>query len=125
MAHFAKLDANNIVETVIVVGNKDCLDPGGQESEAVGIAFCQSLFGEDTVWLQTSITSRIRKNYAATGYSYDAMRDAFIPPQPFPSWLLDESTCQWQPPIPMPDDGQLYQWDENSLSWVVIPPLTT
>jgi hypothetical protein len=118
MAHFAELDENNIVLRVIVVGDDDCKDSRGNESEAVGAAFCNRLLGG--VWKQTSYTSRIRKNYAGVGFSYDEARDAFIPPQPFPSWKLDENTANWEPPIPYPTDGMLYIWGEESLSWVPV-----
>jgi len=100
MAHFAELDADNVVTRVIVVGNQDCLDDLGQESEAVGIAFCQSLLGLDTRWVQTSYNGSIRKNYAGMGYTYDEQRDAFISPQPDPSWTFDEESCTWIPPVP-------------------------
>lgn len=119
MAHFAELDADNKVLRVIVVGNQDCQDGNGQESEAIGIAFCQSLFGPDTTWVQTSYNGNIRGKYAGIGDTYDAQRDAFLAPQPFPSWALNESTLQWEAPVPMPDDGQLYQWDEDAGDWVL------
>lgn len=118
MAHFAELDADNKVLRVVVVGNQDCQDSNGQESESVGIAFCQSLFGTDTTWVQTSYNGNMRGKYAGIGDTYDAQRDAFLAPQPFPSWLLNESTLQWEPPVPMPEDGGPYVWDEPSLSWV-------
>jgi len=116
MAHFAQLDENNVVLQVIVVNNSDCLDSNGQESEAIGVAFCQSLFGGN--WKQTSYNGTMRKNYAGIGYTYDAARDAFIPPQPYASWLLDETTCLWNPPTPMPQDNKRYTWDEPTTSWV-------
>jgi hypothetical protein len=117
MAHFAQLDPNNIVLRVIVVANSD-ITVNGQESEAKGIAFCQSLFGPDTRWAQTSYTGKMRKRYAGVGYSFDEQRDAFIPPQPYPSWTLDPETCDWVAPIPMPNDGDWYMWDESTQSWV-------
>lgn len=95
MAHFAQLDNNNTVTQVIVVHNNELLD-NGVESEAKGIAFCKSLFGEDIRWVQTSYNGNIRKNYAGIGYTYDELRDAFIPPKPEGNWILDEDTCQWQ-----------------------------
>jgi hypothetical protein len=116
MAHFAELDASNIVTQVIVVANAELLD-NGVESEAKGVAFLQSLYGHDR-WKQTSYNGNQRKNYAGVGFVYDADRDAFIPPQPFASWSLDESTCTWVPPVPYPDDGTLYQWDEDAGAWV-------
>lgn len=119
MAHFAQLDNNNQVIQVIVVNNSELLDENGQESEAQGIAFCQSLF-PGTRWAQTSYNASIRKNFAGIGYTYDADRDAFIPPKLFDSWILDEATCRWQPPVVYPSDGKQYRWDELTLSWVEI-----
>lgn len=114
MAHFAQLDDTGTVIQVIVVHNNELLD-NGIESEAKGIAFCYSLLGG--TWVQTSYNANIRKNYAGIGYTYDSARDAFIPPKPFASWLLDEVTCRWQAPVPMPDDGKPYLWDEATTSW--------
>ena len=114
MAHFAQLDENNIVTQVIVVANAELMD-NGAESETKGIKFCQSLFGG--IWKQTSFNGSIRKNYAGIGYTYDAERDAFIAPQPFASWVLNDA-CRWEAPISMPTDGNVYGWDENSQSWV-------
>ena len=118
MAHFAKLDQNNVVLRVLVVNNADITDPSGQEQEALGVTFLQGLFGADTHWLQTSYNGKIRKNYAGIGYSYDETRDAFIPPQPYPSWVLNEDSCLWESPVPMPDDGHPYTWDEDAGAWV-------
>jgi len=120
MAHFAQLDDNSVVTQVIVVHNNELLD-NGLESEAKGIAFCQSLFGG--TWVQTSYNANIRKNYAGIGYTYDSGRNAFIPPKPFSSWLLDEATCNWQAPVPMPTDGKLYRWDEQTISWTELKTL--
>lgn len=121
MAHFAILDENNIVINVIVVNNNDCLDENGNESETVGIAFCKSIIGKDTTFVQTSYNSNIRKNYAGVGYTYDATRDAFISPKPYESWVLDEETCRWEAPIPYPgDENTRYAWDEETVSWVEI-----
>lgn len=123
MAHFAKLDENNIVEMVIFINNSDCLDDQGNESEEIGISFCSSII--DGIWLQTSYSSQIRKNYAGIGFTYDVSRNAFIPPKPFNSWLLIEETCQWMPPSPRPDDGKAYNWIEESLAWVEIAQVNT
>jgi hypothetical protein len=98
MAHFAQLDDNNQVIQVLVIGNDDILDSSGQESEPAGISFCQALFGANTRWVQTSYNGTIRKNYAGIGYTYDSMRDAFIPPQDYPFLVLDEETCRWALP---------------------------
>lgn len=117
MAHFAQLNEQNIVTQVIVVANEELLD-SGIESEAKGIAFCQSLFGGK--WKQTSYNGNIRKNYAGIGYIYDSQRDAFIPPQPYPSWILVEETCNWTAPVVYPTDGKMYQWDEATTNWIEI-----
>ncbi len=114
MAHFAQLE-NNIVKQVIVVSNQDILDENGQESEQKGIDFCSNLLGG--TWKQTSYNAKIRKNYAGIGYTYDEGRDAFIPPKPFNSWLLDEDTCQWKAPVDYPTDGKRYTWNEEKTSW--------
>lgn len=119
MAHFAQLDENNIVLQVIVVHNNELLDENGAESEDKGIAFCQMLF-PGTTWKQTSYNATMRKNYAGIGYTFDAGRDAFIPPQPYPSWVLDEATCRWDAPVPYPTDGKQYYWDEATTSWVEV-----
>ena len=119
MAHFAQLDENNIVVQVIVVDNYNTSTEDGVENENIGIAFCRTLFGQDINWKQTSYNNNFRYNYAGIGYTYDSNRDAFIPPKPYPSWILDEVTCLWSAPIPMPTDGQMYLWDENTLNWIV------
>jgi hypothetical protein len=117
MAHFAQLDENNVVIQIIVVHNAELLDESGQESEAKGIAFCQALFGG--TWVQTSYNGNKRKNYAGVGYTYNADIDAFVPPKPYASWVLNDAT-QWEAPVAMPDDGQMYSWDEDSQSWVAM-----
>ena len=118
MAHFAEIDGNNIVTRVIVVGNADTSDASGVEKEHIGAAFCERLLGG--VWKQTSYNANFRKNYAGIGYSYDANRDAFIPPKPFNSWVINEETCRWDPPTPMPTDEKMYRWDEDTTSWVEV-----
>jgi len=120
MAHFAQLDDNNVVIQVIVVDNSEILDSNGVEQESIGITFCTNLFGADTIWKQTSYNGNIRKNYAGIGYTYDVGRDAFIAPQPYPSWVLDEDTCQWEPPVPYPTDDNFYRWNEETISWDLI-----
>ena len=117
MAHFAKLNENNIVTEVIVVNNNELLD-NGVESESKGIAFCQSLLGGN--WKQTSYNGNIRKNFAGIGYTYDAARDAFIAPKPFNSWILNEDTCIWNAPVAYPTDGGKYKWNETNLTWDII-----
>ena len=118
MAHFAEIGLDNIVLRVIVVNNDVCLDSNGDEQESIGIAFCQSLFGG--TWKQTSYNGNIRKNFAGINYTYDSSRDAFIPPQEYPSWTLDEDTCLWNPPVTYPSDGKKYKWHETSRSWIEI-----
>ena len=118
MAHFAQLNSENIVTQVIVVADQDTQNADGVEQEEVGANFCASLLGG--TWKQTSYNSRIRKNYAGIGFKYDAELDAFIPPQPYASWTLNTETAQWQAPVPIPDDGKIYDWDEESTSWVEI-----
>ena len=119
MAHFAKLDKDNVVTEVHVVNNIEMLAADGSESEMMGVAFLIRWSGGYSNWKQTSYNGKIRKNFAGIGYTYDATRDAFIPPQPFPSWVLNEDNCLWDAPTPMPVDGQRYYWDEATTSWVV------
>jgi hypothetical protein len=118
MAHFAQLNEENLVTQVIVVANQDTADQDGVENEAIGIEFCTNLLGGK--WVQTSYNGNIRKNYAGVGYKYDATLDAFIPPQPFASWTLNEETAQWEAPIPYPEDGKRYTWDEETISWAEV-----
>lgn len=122
MSHFAQIDGTNTVTQVIVI-EQETLNTG--------------LWGDPATWIQTSYNTRggvhygqdgepdggvaLRKNYAGIGFTYDAGRDAFIPPKPFPSWVLNESTCLWEAPVPMPTDGQRYTWNESTVSWDVVP----
>ncbi len=116
MAHFAQLDENNVVTQVIVVANDELLFDG-VENEAKGIMFCKSLLGDDTRWVQTSYNGTIRKRYAGIGFTYDADKDAFIAPKPYPSWVLD-ANAGWEAPTPMPvEEGKFFTWDEITLSW--------
>lgn len=119
MAYFAKLDENNIVTQVISVNNAEIVDSNGNESELIGIEWCKNWSGGHANWAQTSYNRRIRKNYAGIGYTYDKERDAFISPQPFASWILNENTCGWEPPVPMPEPvpGQFWVWDEATVNW--------
>ena len=121
MAHFAQLDDNSVVIQVIVVSNETIQNLPFPESEPLGVSFCQSLFGQSTIWKQTSYNASFRKNYAGIGFTYDPVLDAFIPPKPYPSWVLNTETCRWQAPIPYPNDGKRYRWDEATQSWVEIP----
>jgi hypothetical protein len=130
MAHFAQIDENGTVLQVIVVPNHKCLNDQGQEDEAVGVAFCQSLIPY-TNWVQTSYNGNIRRRYAGIGFTYDVTRDAFLPPQPYPSWLLNEETLDWYPPVPRPEtvtEGFYLEWNEESQTWqeIAIPePVVT
>jgi hypothetical protein len=119
MAHFAQLNEENLVTQVIVVANQDTADQDGVENEAIGIEFCTNLLGGR--WKQTSYNANIRKNYAGVGYKYDATLDAFIPPQPFASWTLNNETAQWEAPTPYPTDDKRYTWDEATTAWVEVP----
>ena len=121
MAHFAKIK-NNIVENVVVVSNDIAT------SEQAGIDFLNNLYNTNDVWKQTSYNTvggqhklggtPFRKNYAGVGHTYDEARDAFIAPKPYDSWILDEDTCIYQPPVPIPNDGKQYSWNEDAQNWV-------
>ena len=125
MAHYAQLDENNVVTQVIVVDNKDCSDANGVEKEYIGAAFCEKLFGGN--WKQTSYNGNIRKNYAGIGFTYNADIDAFVPPKPYASWVLDNETAQWNAPVAMPEDAgtgeppKRYSWDEDNQTWAEVP----
>jgi len=121
MAHFAKLDNNNNVIAVHVVNN-DVLLVDGVESEQAGIDFLTQLHGHDN-WKQTSYNGSFRKNYAGVGYTYDTARDAFIPEKPYSAWVLNETTCTWEAPIPMPDEPGPWTWDEQNNNWIKLFPL--
>jgi hypothetical protein len=118
MAHFAELGLDNIVKRVVVIHNNELLDGDGVEQESLGIAFCEQLFGG--TWVQTSYNGNIRKNYAGVGYTYNSSLDAFIPPKPYASWTLDETTCQWQAPVAMPVDDNFYIWNETDQTWDLV-----
>ena len=124
MAHFAKLDGNEVTD-IVVVDDNDFVGADGNESEAVGIVFLKDMFGQDTVWKQTSWNYNFRKNYAMIGGTYDADKDAFIAIKPFPSWQLNEETCIWEAPVPIPDDHETnpVRWDEENQEWVEFNPI--
>jgi hypothetical protein len=126
MAHYALIDGNNVVENVFV---------GRDENDLVeGVTDWEVYYGDihGQTCKRTSYNTYgnqhilggapFRRNYAGIGYTYDQGRDAFIPPQPYPSWVLNETTCLWDPPVAYPDDGQPYTWDEDTTSWVQIVP---
>jgi hypothetical protein len=116
MAHFAKLDSNNIVENVIVISNEVLEDSEGNEVEQLGIDFCKSLYGENTNWVQTSYNSNIRKQYAGIGYTYDTTNDVFIISKPYDSWTLN-SNFDWEAPVAYPTDHKFYIWNEDNQTW--------
>jgi hypothetical protein len=113
MAHFAKLGTGNIVEKVIVVNNNDV------PTEQAGINFINNLYNTNDVWVQTSYNGNFRKNFAGKGFKYDSDRDVFIPPQPYTSWTLNETTYQWEAPVSRPtENDQLgYEWNEITKTW--------
>jgi len=125
MSHFAKLDANNIV-TFVTVGRQE--DDGMEQElfERTGDVYKQTSYNTrggvhynpETGEPSEDQSKALRKNYAGIGYTYDEQRDAFIPPQPYPSWVLDEDTCLWESPVPYPTDGEMYSWDEDAGEWV-------
>ena len=124
MAHFAKLNSENIVEQILVVSNEVATD------EQAGVDFLNNLLKTNDTWKQTSYNTvggvhklggtPFRKNYAGVGYKYDESRDAFIAPKPYNSWTLNETSCLWEAPTPYPDDGNVYIWDEENLTWNLI-----
>jgi len=130
MAHFCQLDENNVVTQVIVVANEDTSDANGVESEEIGVAFCKKLLGADTNWKQTSYNNNMRVRYAGIGYSFSEELNAFIPPSPFPSWVLDNATADWISPVgPAPtlteaqtDARSYYRWNEEDGEWELETP---
>jgi hypothetical protein len=116
MAHFAQIDENNIVQQVIVVANSDCGNLEFPDSENIGQEFLKSI-GLDGDWKQTSYNGSFRKNYAGIGYLYDDSMNAFIPNKPYNSWSLNETTCQWEPPVPIPNQESMFIWDEENIRW--------
>ena len=129
MASFAKIGLNNKVIEVQSVHNNELLDSNGVEQEVNGIDFLTKLTGW-SIWVQTSYNTiggvhklggtPLRKNHASVGYTYDEDRDAFIPPKPYASWTLNETTCLWEAPVAYPTDGELYNWNETNQTWEII-----
>jgi hypothetical protein len=121
MAHFAQLDENSQVIQIIVVNNNDCGDLSFPESELVGVAFCHSLFGSDTKWVQTSYNNNFRRKYAGIGDTYDPSLDVFIARQPYPSWTLNAEGF-WVSPMPKPEEPDNYValWHEEDMRWYLI-----
>ena len=124
MAHFAKINTNSgRVEKVIVVDNNDCGGVDFPESETIGQNFIVNVLNYSGTWKQTSYNNNFRVRYAGVGYTYNETHDAFIPPKPFNSWVLNETSLLWNAPVSMPNDGKIYQWDESIVNWVeVITP---
>jgi len=120
MAHFAKLDNNNIVIDVNVINNEIINNLPFPDSEPIGVAFLTEWSNGYSNWKQTSYNSNFRKNYAGIGYTYDEGRNAFIAPKPFNSWLLDEDKAKWKAPVDKPMDDKKYKWDETSLNWIEV-----
>ena len=124
MAHFAKLDSNNVVTEVVVVHNDVAT------SASAGGDFLNNLYGTNDTWKQTSYNTKkgqhtkggtpFRKNFAGKGYTYDASRDAFIPPKPYNSWTLNETTCLWEAPVAKPGGDNIYEWNEDTTSWDLV-----
>jgi hypothetical protein len=117
MAHFAKIDSNNVVEQVTVVANENIQNTDFPASEAIGKEYIASI-GLEGNWVQTSYNSNFRKRYAGIGYTYNAELDAFVPPKPYPSWTFDNELANWIPPVEMPTDSLFYEWDESTTRWI-------
>ena len=119
MAHYAEIVDGLVVRVTVV--NNAVITVDGVEDGAIGAAFCHALLGG--AWVQTSYNGNMRFNYACIGYTYDTVLDAFYAPKPYPSWILDETTCLWEAPVPMPvpNNPPFYVWDEASESWVTTP----
>ena len=115
MAHYAFIDENNVVTEVIV---------GVEETELLEGLEPEIWYGRfrGQTCVRTSYNNNIRKNFAGLGFTYDAQRDAFIPPKPYESWILDEETCQWEAPVAFPEDGSYYSWNEENAEWILIDP---
>lgn len=120
MAHFAKLNDQNVVTDVIVIANHDTSDAFGVEKEYIGAAYCERLLGGR--WVQTSYNGNFRKRFAGKGMIYNEDLDAFISSKPHEGWVLNETTAEWEAPIPMPEDGKFYIWDNATLNWIETNP---
>jgi len=120
MAYFAKLGTGNIIEAVISINNSVITDSNGIEQEKLGLDFINKLYNTRDVWKQTSYNRTFRKNFAGIGYEYDQTRNAFIPPKPYNSWILNEDTCNWEAPVSKPQDDNRYTWNESTLTWNIV-----
>jgi hypothetical protein len=136
MASFSKLNSQNIVLRVESVVNDVIQDSNGIEQESIGIEFLKNLYKEpNSIWKQTSYNTRggvhvlggtpFRKNFAGIGYTYDEDKDAFIPPKPYSSWILNETTCLWEAPVVRPEGKELYDWNETNQTWDLVSAETT
>ena len=125
MAHYAELNENNEVIYVVYMDNEIITDENGNEVDQLGIDHLHTHHGADRRWVRTSYSGSCRGKYAGLGDTYREDLDAFIAPQPYPSWTLNETTGQWESPTPRPDDENQYIWNENTQSWDLIEPLTT
>lgn len=123
MAYFAQINSSNVVQQVISINNSVVHEPDYSfpQTEPFGQVFINQTLKLPGTWKQTSYNKSFRKNYAGIGYTYDPVRDAFIPPKPFPSWILNEATCLWEAPVPYPQDGQPYLWNEETGAWEPAP----
>ena len=122
MAHFARLDENNLVTEVVVISDGDIIDENGIESENKGKEFCQILFGGSTNWVQTSYNNNFRKRFAGVGFKYIEETDVFALPQPYPSWSYNAQEDLWESPVPKPEDGENYtwKWEEETKNWIIV-----
>jgi hypothetical protein len=134
MASFAKLNSNNIVERVESIVNDVIKDSNGIEQESIGIEFLKTIYNDpNAIWKQTSYNTTagihrlggtpFRKNHPSIGYTYDEIRNAFIAPKPYNSWILNENKCVWEAPIPYPEDGNNYFWNEENNNWEIVVDL--
>ena len=120
MATFARIDKNNIVKSIHEVDDEHLLNEEGKEEEVFGIVYLNNILGVGFTWIQTSYTGVFRKNYAKIGDTYDETRDAFISPKPYPSWTLNEDSCQWEPSEARLDDRKDYKWNEDNETWDLV-----
>lgn len=116
MAHFAKINSENVVEKVVVVDNADITDENGDEQESLGVSYLQNLYGADTNWVQTSYNKSFRNKYAGIDSIYIADADIFVHKSPYPSWTLDADNV-WQPPVAEPESDYIQTWDEENTQW--------
>lgn len=121
MAHFAQLDEHNQVINIVKINNEDMLD-NGVESEQLGINLCKQIHGENTRWVQTSYNHSFRGHYATIGDTYNELLDIFVVPKPYPSWTFDSAQKDWIAPVPIPDNTNVYGWQEQEQRWILADP---